>query len=219
MSDKTAVGWPPAAGLTTPTVPRKDAKMTSYAAVRVQAPAELVFDALCDTSQYHIWNTWIPDVTIHSQPEGAPPELPRLEVDTFFTFHVIMDPNKPSKVTDTSLRVVDKSIPPLHSKYISRGTLEEDDTYTEDLNRVYRISWKTEGGFASRGLSAERFHEIIILGDNECEVRTWENQGGILAHTVGWLYKQTLMDKFQLWCDDLKKYSEKLAKEQESAGI
>lgn len=205
--------WPPASGLTTPTVPRQDAKMTSYATAHVKAPARTVFDAVCATDDYGQWNTWIPRVTIHEQPDSAK-DSQRLETGTFFTYHVIMDPNKPTKETDTSLRVTDISIPDAPSDYVPTATLEEDETYTADLTSIYRISWKGEGGFASRGLSCERFHEIIVLGDEECEVRTWENQGGLLAHTVRWFYKKTLMEKFQLWCDDLKRYCEKVHQDQ-----
>jgi len=109
------------------------------------------------------------------------------------------------------LRITDISTPTSPSIYIPSSTLESEPTYTADLSTVYRISWKAEGGFASRGLRTERFHEIIVLGDDGCEVRTWENQGGVLAHTVKWFYKKVLMEKFQLWCEDLRAYCEKRA--------
>lgn len=212
MTNYKSSSWPPPSGLTTPTVPRQNANLTSSAIIRIQAPASTVFDVVCDTANYDKWNTWIPRVTIQSQPEDAT-NSKRLQTGTLFTYHVIMDPKRPTKETDTSLRVTDTSIPAQTSEYVPKSVLEEDESYSADLSNLYRISWKSEGGFANRGLSSERFHEIIILGENECEVRTWENQGGLLAHTVRWLYKNTLMEKFQLWCDDLKKYSEKLAQQ------
>ena len=63
----------------------------------------------------------------------------------------------------------------------------------------------------ARGLRTERFHEIILRGEQECEVRTWEVMGGVLARTVKWLYQDTLDKKFKLWCEDLKKVSEQKA--------
>ena len=122
-----------------------------------------------------------------------------------------MDSSKPSKVTDTRLRVTDISNPTEPSNYIDRGNIsDEEKTYTLDLTKVYRISWTTEGGFVARGLKSERFNEIIDLGEgNGCEVRTWENQGGVLARAVKYYYKDVLMGKFQGWCTELKAEAEK----------
>ncbi|KAJ9603783.1 hypothetical protein H2200_011969 [Cladophialophora chaetospira] len=199
--------WPPSSGLTTPIVPRKDTVLTCSASVQVHAPASLVFDTILNVNDYS-WNQWVPRVSINSQPEGVDKDSETLHMDTEFTFHVMM---KPSSETPTQLKVTDISTPENPSSYIPTSTLENDGTYSENLQEVYRIAWKVHGGFASRGLKGERFHEIIALGENECEVRTWENQGGVLAHAVKWMYKHTLMEKFQLWCDDLKRASEEKA--------
>lgn len=123
-------------------------------------------------------------------------------------FYVIMDAAKPEKTTQTGLMVTDISTPQNPSDYVDTETRENDGTYTADLSSVYRVSWKAHGGFASKGLRSERFHEIIVKGDNECEVRTWEVMGGLLAYTVKWMFQKTLDEKFKLWCEDLKKYSE-----------
>ena len=61
----------------------------------------------------------------------------------------------------------------------------------------------------ARGLRSERFHEVIVLGQEECEVRTWECLGGVLARTVKWFYGGTLMEKFGLWVKDLKECCER----------
>lgn len=60
----------------------------------------------------------------------------------------------------------------------------------------------------TRGLKSERFHEVIVLGQEECEVRTWECLGGVLARTVKWFYGETLMEKFGLWVSDLRDFCE-----------
>ena len=70
--------------------------------------------------------------------------------------------------------------------------LETDGSYEPDLGRVWRISRTIEGTFATMGLRQERFSEIIGLSDGECEYRTWECQGGILARTVKWFCEKTL---------------------------
>ncbi|KAK0250781.1 Target of rapamycin complex 1 subunit kog1 [Friedmanniomyces endolithicus] len=217
MATSSLAKWPPSAGLSTVNVPRKDAILPVFASIRIQAPAHLVFDALLRVSDYEKWNTFCPRATIQTQsqaegdqgggqPQSSPPEMLRL--GTSFTFYVVMSSAKPESTTETGLRVSDFSTPDHPSTYIPQATLDSDGTYTADLRKVYRIAWKTEGGFVARGLRSERFHEVIAVGADKCEVRTWEVMGGVLAHTVKWMYKQTLMEKFRLWCSDLKKYCE-----------
>ncbi|KAK0279014.1 hypothetical protein LTR35_008749 [Friedmanniomyces endolithicus] len=183
--------WPPSAGLSTVNVPRKDAILPVFASTRIQAPAHRVFDAL-----------------LRGEGEPQSPLAAMLRLGTSFTFYVVMNAAKPASTTETGLRVSDFSTPDHPSAYIPQATLDSDGSYTADLRRVYRVAWKTEGGFVARGLRSERFHEVIAVGEDECEVRTWEVMGGVLALTVKWMYKQTLMEKFRLWCSDLKKYCE-----------
>ena len=121
-----------------------------------------------------------------------------------------MNAAKPDKKTDTQCRVTDISTPSDHSSYIPDVTLSQDGSFEGDLDKVWRISWTTEGSFVARGLRTERFSEIIDLGEGRgCEYRTWECQGGLLAKTVKWLYQSTLKEKFATWCEDLKREAEK----------
>ena len=198
--------WPPSSGLTTVNVPREAAVLTTSASVRVSAPANVVFDAVLKAAEYGQWNTFAPKVVIHNQPNGE--EDGQLHAGTLFTLHVVMDEKKPQSFTPTQLIVTDISTPEHPSDYVAKDLRERNDSFTADLKSVYSIGWKCEGGFASKGLRTERFHEVVSLGPNECEVRTWECQGGVLAYTVRWLYKKTLEGKFQLWCNDLKKFCE-----------
>ncbi|KAL2042187.1 hypothetical protein N7G274_005375 [Stereocaulon virgatum] len=206
------MAWPPANGLTTQRVPRLNVILPIHASTTVAAPASLVWSTLRDLSDFPTWNTFCPSATIHSQPkDAAESEANLLHLDTSFTFNVIMDASKPSKITPTQLRVTDFSTPDAQSGYIPADVLKVDGTYEADLGKVYRIAWSTEGGFVARGLRSERFHEIIVLGENQCEVRTWECQGGVLARAVKYYYKDTLMKKFAEWCEDLKRESERRA--------
>jgi hypothetical protein len=200
--------WPPSNGLSTVIVPRNEAILTTSASTHINVPASKAFDAVRNVGDYPKWNSFVPRVTIHSQPDGVPSDSQVLELGTSFTFHVIMDAGKPNKDTPTQLRITDFSTPEKHSKYITDDVLASDGSYMSDLGKVYRIAWSTEGGFVARGLRTERFHEIVVLGENECEVRTWENQGNILARTVKWLFQKTLKEKFRVWCDELKQFCE-----------
>lgn len=126
--------------------------------------------------------------------------------------HPLMDLAKPTKDTPTQLRITDLSTPEAPDNSYVGDELLSDPSFTSNTSKVYRIAWKGEGSFMNRGLQSERFHEIIVLGDNECEVRTWEVMGGTLAYAVKWTYKKNLESKFVLWCDDLKKVCEEKAK-------
>jgi Polyketide cyclase / dehydrase and lipid transport len=209
--------WPPK-NLSTPTVHHSRSIFNLSYSIRINAPAALVFGLVRDVSTYPTWNSWVPNVTIHSQPDGTPSDSQELVKGTSFTFHVIMDFSKPHSVTDTQLRLSDLSAPTEPSSYVPKDALEEDPSYSADLSKVYRIAWKGEGGFVSRGLSTERFHEVIPINEHECEVRTWEVMGGFLARTVKWFYEKTLNEKFEVWCGDLKKESEKRYQAQQEGG-
>jgi uncharacterized protein YndB with AHSA1/START domain len=204
----TTSDWPPPSGLSTPIVSRNDAILTSAASMTIAAPANLVFSLLLATADYPKWNSWVPRVSIQMQPDQVSKESTDLAVGTSFTFHVVMDESKPNKVYDTALRVTDISTPEEHSSYIPKTDLEGDSSYTSDLSKVYRVAWKVDGGWLSSGMKSERFHEVIVLSENECEMRTWEIMGGILARTVKWTMEKTLEKKFSIWCRDVKKAAE-----------
>jgi hypothetical protein len=209
------MAWPPSSGLTTKIVPRKDAILQlSYSTV-IRAPAALVFDTVLHVAEYPSWNTWVPSTRILASAttagtESNPEDLNRMRIGSIMTFDVVMDANKPEKVNPTPLKVVDICTPSAPTSYISPALLE-DPTFTADLSKVYRVSWTGHGGLSAFGLSLERFHEVIILGENECEVRTWEVMSGLLSRVVKLMYQATLTQKVALWCEDLKKQCEKLA--------
>jgi hypothetical protein len=204
----------PPNGPTTPRVPRESTILPTCASATISAPASLVWSILLDTSKYPNWNSFCPHVTIHSQPPDVDKSDTNLHFNTSLTFHVVMDNAKPNNVTDTQLRITDISTPDAPSSYIPQDVLNMDESYSSDLRKVYRIAWTTEGNFVARGLRTERFHEIIPLGDgSECEVRTWECQGGILARAVKFYYKDVLKRKFAVWCEDLKREAEKKSSE------
>ena len=211
--------WPPPNGPNTPRVPRESTILPTCASTTISASASTVWAILLDTSKYPNWNSFCPRVMIHSQPPDVDKSDPNLHLNTSFTFHVVMDNAKPDKVTDTQLRVTDVSTPEHPSAYIPQDVLDKDEAYSSDLGKVYRIAWTTEGNFVSRGLRTERFHEIIPLGDgSQCEVRTWECQGGILARAVKFYYKDVLKKKFAEWCEDLKNEAEKKVREEGREG-
>ena len=120
-----------------------------------------------------------------------------------------MDASKPQSVTDTRLRVTDVSRPEAQSGYVPKEVLEGGGTFEGDLARVYRVAWTAEGSFMSKWLKSERWHEIREISERECEVRTWECQGGMLARVVKYMFKDVLQRKFENWCGELKREAER----------
>lgn len=211
-----ASSWPPSSGLTTVVVPRTDAVFHISSSTTIAAPASLVFDIVLHTDEYKEWNQFVPSARIAKQEaaDGRDVNHPsHMHSNCIMTFDVVMNSKKPAGITETNLLVTDISTPEQPTGYVSEELLQ-DPSFTADQSKVYRVSWATHGGFVARGLRSERFHEVIATSDTECEVRTWEVMGGVLAYTVKWLYQSTLQDKFALWTSDLKKRAESKYAEQ-----
>jgi hypothetical protein len=199
--------WPPPNGVTSKIVPRDSAVFQiSYSTV-VRAPAPLVFDTILHAANYQAWNTWVPRAEILDQNAQD-----RMSIGCAMQFTVVMNADKPNDVTLTPLKVVDICTPSSPTSYLTPELLE-DPAFTADFSKVYRVSWTGNGGMYAFGMKLERFHEVIVTGDNECEVRTWEIMSGILSRVVKLMYEDTLKGKVGLWCEDLKKYCEKMHNE------
>jgi hypothetical protein len=218
--DKT---WPPATGITTKIVPREKAIVELSYSTIVHAPAPLVFDTILRVADYSSWNTWVPVVRITSQPpsgsgDNDTNDASRMRVGCAMEFDVIMDAAKPNNIQRSCLKVVDISTPDAPSSYLSPDLLA-DPTFTSDLSKVYRVAWASNGGMMGLAPTVERFHEVIVMSEDECEVRTWEAMSGMTARLVKRMLDSTLKEKVGLWCEDLKRYCEKKhAQEKASAG-
>jgi hypothetical protein len=199
--------WPPENGLTTPGLPRERTTICLIGSTRINAQASQVFDIIRNTEDYPQWNSFCPKVTIRSQPEGVQSSSTKLNNGTSFTFHVVLNPNKPNSQQPTALKVVDISTADSPSSYVSQHDLENDGSYYPDLTKLYRIVWVMEG-FMTNLVQAERFHEVIALGENECEVRTWDSQGGAMAFGVKWMYGKALHEAFARYAVELKEFAE-----------
>ncbi|KAF1982490.1 hypothetical protein K402DRAFT_397568 [Aulographum hederae CBS 113979] len=216
--------WPPPTGLTTKAVPQSHAVVNLSASAKISASAHIVFTILTQTPTYPSWNTFVPRVTIHSQPADISPDDDTLRLGTDFSFHVVMDERKPDSANMTRLAVTDLSTPEYPSSYLSPEFLDANPCFSpaSASSRIYRIGWTSspKAGLISYGLKAERFHEVIPLGEGECEVKTWECQGGPLAWAVKWMFGKVLERKFGEWCEGLKVESEKRCAEiKESGGM
>lgn len=213
----TEATWPPDEGVSTPTVSAQEKVFAITGSAHVNAPASFIFTILLDTSTYSEWCTFVPKVVIDAQPSDViqhdggniQEKSSMLQLGSKFTFFAVMGAPG-SKQTPTHLIISDMSTPSEPSSYIPSATLEASPSYTANLSNVYRVAWKGDKiDFFAKGLNTERFHEVIVRGQEQCEVRTWEVMGGVLAHTVKWLYRKTLDKKFDEWCAELKAFGER----------
>ncbi|KAJ5396678.1 hypothetical protein N7509_004791 [Penicillium cosmopolitanum] len=198
----------------TPTITPESASLHLGSSIFINAPSTR---SLTDTSTWPSWNSFVPRVTIRSQPDTptstsadtdpntsttAPAPLsPILQKGTKVTFHVRMDPNstKPQPATDAGLIVTEYEAP------------------NAETGTAGRIVWASDfeaaGTMPPSLLTAERVHEIKDVkaeegGVSGTEVRNWELQVGWLVYVVKWMYGAQLRVNFDLWVNDLKGFVE-----------
>lgn len=210
------VAWPPKE-ITTPTVPAQNGVLSVTGSALINAPASFVFDILLDTSTYPEWCALVPRITVTEQPTsaGQPTESdsanisPLIQQGTKLTLHAVMG-GPGSRESPSHMIVSDVSTPSSPSSYITSATLDAFAVYTADLSQVYRVAWKGDKiDFIGKHMNVERFNEIIVRGEERCEIHSWEVMGGVLAYPVKWLYQKTLDRKFHEWCTGLKTHAEK----------
>jgi hypothetical protein len=127
----------------------------------------------------------------------------RLRVGTSMTFHVILDPSKPTKYRKTELVV---------SELIRPG----DQPSGEKAG--FRIMWESDTNLTFPHslpkwlLFSQRVTEVrpIVRGDGkeDCEIITWECQRGLLARFVKSYYRDYLQRMFEQNVQGLRDYCE-----------
>ncbi|OQE37169.1 hypothetical protein PENCOP_c010G05744 [Penicillium coprophilum] len=203
----------------TPNIPLEQAIFHIGSSTFISAPSQEVWAALTNTSTWPSWNTFVPRITIRSQPASDPSPStsapdptpaststststptettlsPILQKGTKFTLHVRMDSTstKPQPSKDIHALVSECSAP------------------NAETGQGGRIVWiadaEAPGAFASSLLQAERVHEFTAV-EGGTEVRNWEAQNGWLAYVVRWMYGVKLQNAFDLWVADLKGFVE-----------
>lgn len=165
-----------------------------YADTVIDAPPQAVYDALLDIDKWPEWNTFVPAVHITSHPHAHHKSLRMME-GTNMTFDVQM--TKDEKTT---------------SKEVCNHVGQLKTLANHAPPAITHIRWSLHNaalmapGFV---IKAERTNEIEDLGNGKTMYRTWETFGGWVAKSmIQKKYEQALKDRFQEWCQDLKKYLE-----------
>ncbi|CAG8083052.1 unnamed protein product [Penicillium olsonii] len=183
----------------TPNIAPEKASLHIGSSTLIPAPSPKVWAALTDTSTWPTWNSFVPRVTIRSQPNAPSqsPLSPILQQGTKFTFHVRMDPTstseKPQPATDVHLLITECTAP---------------DPETGAVGRiVWTGDYEAPGTMSRSLLLAERVHEIRDV-EGGTEVRNWEAQVGWVVFVVRMMYGVRLQANFELWVDDLRRFVE-----------
>lgn len=212
----TTITNPTNADRDTPNLLASSATFQVGSSIFIAAPSSKVWAALTDTSTWPSWNSFVPRVTIRSQPDTRSDNdhndtstlSPVLQLGTRLTFHVRMDPDSSQRQAATDIHlVITEYVPPDAAK----GT----------TGRIcWALDFDVRGAMGPSLLKAERVHELkdveITEGENVLrgtEVRNWECQAGWLVYVVKWMYGGKIRRNFELWVQDLKNYVEGLDSE------
>lgn len=177
---------------------------SAYAETRINAPPQVVYDAILDVYEWKDWNSFIYGVTITKNPNPhgkADGSHKRMTGGTCMIFHRKLS-DDPNEKQPSSRQVV---------------TLVEKLKLSSDGHKtpcVTRIRWQLDNAAASTPgmlLKTERVNEIEEVGDGTTIYRTWEVFAGPVARFVRKRFEMAWRDRFQEMCADLKKWCEQKA--------
>ncbi|KAL8798151.1 MAG: hypothetical protein Q9182_006902 [Xanthomendoza sp. 2 TL-2023] len=165
---------------------------TVRAVVSINATPTAVLDSLLDTTQYPVWNKFVPKVDF---PDLAPSDtsLPkgRLGPDILFIEHVDMfGQGKPSGLVKMKLLMT---------------TLKE--TNEHNGSKSFEAVWLGKA-YPDWALRSERVHAISCDKNGVTTYDVWETFSGPLAVLVRLFVGTTLVKRFKQWNEELRDYTE-----------
>jgi len=173
---------------------------SSYATVRINAPPQVVYDAILNVGEWKEWNSFVYDVKITKNPN--PHEVKgsahkRMTGGTCMIFYRNLTHDPPEKIEGRQVVTLVEKL-----KVSSEG---------HSHPCVTRIRWMldnaaiTTPGFL---LKCERINEIEEVGDGTTVYRTWEVFSGPVARTMRKKFEKNWRDRMQESAQDLKKWCE-----------
>lgn len=179
----------------TPTpAPPPSAHFHVAAHIRIHAPAALVFRLFTDPSTYPTWNAFVPSATVTPPSDPTATPCPTTPLQAGGTLHMRVRLHPPSPSLSAASCVV-------------REIADPAATGTPGL---YRAVWESTG-MPAWALHSRRTTEVRALGDEECEFRSWEWFGGVLARVVSGVYPRAavLQARFEETAGDIRGEAEK----------
>lgn len=192
----------------TPNIPVEEAVLHLGSSIFIAAPPSKVWAVLTDTSTWPKWNSYIPNVTIRSQPTPDPSastsaavlepttHSPILQKGTKFIFHLRIDA--------TSLSSEPEPTKPIDG-FVSEAFLPNPETGFGRI--VWGVDPSAPGAYSPSMITVEREHEVIGI-EGGTVVRNWEVLVGWLAWVVKWMYSEKMQAGLDLWVADLKRFCE-----------
>ena len=183
-----------------PTLPN-GGTFSCFNKVRIDAPAEAVYNALVDVSTWKEWNNFVPEVTCDepgsaAQKDGRPPLLLTEGMDIMLHCRMGGD----GKTTKSGEVVV--QVGPLKT----RGREDTEEAGLETARSTIR--WVAKG-YPSFLLKAEHVNWIDDNGDGTTTYTHWETFGGAFAIAIRTMFGASLHGHFIAWAENLKAYVEK----------
>ncbi|TKA66141.1 hypothetical protein B0A55_09794 [Friedmanniomyces simplex] len=165
-----------------------------YGDIPIDAPPEAVYDAILDIDKWKDWSTFVSEVEITSHPHSHLKNLKMME-GTNMIFHV--------NLTDTE-KTTSREV----CAHIGKLRTLADHEHSHALTHIRWDLHNATSMLPGYLLKAQRVNEIEDLGGGKTMYRTWETFAGWTAGHHKKRYEETLKDRFQDWCRDLKKYVE-----------
>ncbi|KAF2220491.1 hypothetical protein BDZ85DRAFT_176636, partial [Elsinoe ampelina] len=165
------------------------ALFSATASTTIEASPLTVYNAHIDPSTWPEWNSFVPSLSIRSQPPDVSPTFTHLHLGTSLLFTVQMSSSfKTKSIEEISIL----SDPP-----------KDDDP----VGTKYVVGWK-QTMIPALVLRTERVNEITKLEGGKCEYKTWMAFAGPAAHAVRWSQEGNLQGRFEDWVVDLKGWCE-----------
>ncbi|KAH3944629.1 hypothetical protein HBI56_172290 [Parastagonospora nodorum] len=163
--------------------------------ITIKAPAENVWQKLCDTSTWPSWNTFVPKadhVDVLDSHTSSDQEV--WNIGQRRQFHVKMG----GKIT---LRVMEVTA--------------FETPVAEQEKRAWKICWSAQG-YPDFLLKTVRWNEVEETEGGGCVYRTGEDMDGVLAYFVKLLAGRAVASGINTWAKDLKDIAEKEEREKAS---
>lgn len=173
---------------------------SAYSSAKINAPPQVVYDAILNVGDWSKWNTFVYDVKItkNSNPHGrADLSHKRITGGTCMIFYRNLTYEPPKKLEARQVVTL-----------VEKLKLSTDGHSSPCITR---IRWSldnaalTTPGFM---MKAERINEIEEAHDGTTIYRTWEVFSGALARSIRKKFEEPWRDRLQDMTRDLKKYCE-----------